>query len=108
MGQVVSVNSRFSVCWYLLKKVLLAKDHPVACETLVGELAAAVRALEAPRVPRAFQHLEDEPVQDELVAATALGDAGWNRHNHRSDRYSTNNVRLGEELQTKVVKSEYK
>lgn len=35
-----------------------------------------IAALEALGVPRAVGHFEDEPVQDQLVAAAALGDGG--------------------------------
>lgn len=58
----------------LLEKILLAEDHAVPGETLVGELTPTLGTLETARVPRPLQHLEDEAVEDQLVAASALRD----------------------------------
>jgi len=39
----------------------------------------ALAALQALGVPRPFQHFKDEAVQDQLVAATALGDRSYKK-----------------------------
>lgn len=59
---------------YLLEKILLAEDHAVSGKTLVGELTPTLGTLETARVPRPLQDLEDEAVEDQLVAASALRD----------------------------------
>lgn len=59
---------------YSLEEVLLAVDAAGAGEAAVGQLHLAVGALEAGAVPVPVQHLQDELVQDVLVAAGALGD----------------------------------
>lgn len=58
----------------LLEKILLAEYHAVSCKTLVGELTRALGTLETARVPRPLQDLEDEAVEDQLVAASTLRD----------------------------------
>ena len=63
---------------YSLEKVLFAENLAVASETLVAELSTTLTALEALGMPRAVQHLEDEAVQDELLATPALGDTSYN------------------------------
>lgn len=59
---------------YSLEEVFLAVDAAGAGEAAVGQLHLAVGALEAGAVPVPVQHLQDELVQDVLVAAGALGD----------------------------------
>lgn len=59
---------------YSLEEILLAVDAAGPGEAALGQLHVAVGALEAGAVPVAVQHLEDELVQDVLVAAGALGD----------------------------------
>lgn len=63
---------------YSLEKVLFAEDVAVAREASLRQLRAAVGALETPRVPRPVQHLQDEPVQNQLRAAPAPWNRGWN------------------------------
>jgi hypothetical protein len=63
---------------YSLEEVLLAEDLAISSETLVAQLSTALAALEALGVPRAVQHLQDEAVQNQLLTAPALGDAGCN------------------------------
>lgn len=58
----------------LLEEVLLAIDAPGPGEAPVSQLHLAVRTLEAGAVPVSVQDLQDELVQDMLVAAGALGD----------------------------------
>lgn len=57
----------------LLEEVLLAVDAPGPGEAPVSQLHLAVCALEAGAVPVSVQDLQDELVQDVLVAARALG-----------------------------------
>lgn len=57
-----------------LEEVLLAVDTPGPGEAPVGQLHLAVCTLEAGAVPVSVQDLEDELVQDMLVAASTLGD----------------------------------
>ena len=57
------------------EEVLLAEELPVLDEALLAELVPAVGALEALGVPVLVQDLQDEPVQDEEAAASALRDA---------------------------------
>lgn len=59
---------------HVLEEVLLAVDAARAGEAPVGQRHLAVGALEAGAVPVPVQHLQDELVQDVLVAARALGD----------------------------------
>ena len=61
---------------YLLEEVLLAEDLAISSETLVAQLSTALAALQALSVPRAIQHLQDEAVQNQLLTATTLRDAG--------------------------------
>lgn len=58
----------------LLEEVLLAVDAPGPGEAPVRQLHLAVCTLEAGAVPVSVQDLQDELVQDMLVAAGALGD----------------------------------
>lgn len=58
----------------LLEEVLLAVDAPGPGEAPVSQLHLAVCTLEAGAVPVSVQDLQDELVQDMLVAAGALGD----------------------------------
>lgn len=55
-----------------LEKVLLAEQLTIPGEALVVQLGMALAALQTLGVPRALQHLQYEPVQDQLVAAAAL------------------------------------
>lgn len=57
-----------------LEEVVLAVDTLPAAEAALGQRRVAVAALEAPAVPVAVQSLEDEAVQDVLVAASTQGD----------------------------------
>lgn len=57
-----------------LKKVVFAVDVTIPSEAFVVQLHLAVGALETTGVPGSFQHLEDEPVQDRLLAPGTL----WN------------------------------
>ena len=57
---------------YLLKEVVFAVDLVALGEALVRQLDEAVGTLEAARVPRPVEHLQDEPVQDRLAAPRAL------------------------------------
>lgn len=57
-----------------LEEVVLAVDALPAAEATLGQGRVAVRALEALAVPVAVQCLEDEAVQDVLVAAGAQRD----------------------------------
>ena len=58
----------------LLEEVFLAVDAPGPGEAPVSQLHLAVRTLEAGAVPVSVQDLQDELVQDMLVAASTLGD----------------------------------
>lgn len=58
----------------LLEEVFLAVDAPGPGEAPVSQLHLAVRTLEARAVPVSVQDLQDELVQDMLVAASALRD----------------------------------
>lgn len=58
----------------LLEEVLLAVDAPGPGEAPVSQLHLAVCTLEAGAVPVSVQDLQDELVQDVLVAASALRD----------------------------------
>lgn len=58
----------------LLEEVLLAVDAPGPGEAPVRQLHLAVCTLEAGAVPVSVQDLQDELVQDVLVAASTLGD----------------------------------
>lgn len=55
----------------LPEEVVPAEELGFPGEALVGEGLAAVHAAHAGRVPRALQHLQQELVQDGLVAARA-------------------------------------
>jgi hypothetical protein len=68
---------------YSLEEVLLAEDLTITGETLVAELPATLAALEALRVPRSVQHLQDEAVQNQFLAASTLRDAGCNKTSNR-------------------------
>lgn len=59
---------------YSLEEILLAIDAAGPGEAALGQLHLAIGALEAGAVPVPVQDLEDELVQDVLVAAGALGD----------------------------------
>lgn len=58
---------------YLLKEILLAEQLTVAGEALVIQLSVALTALQALCMPGPLQHLQYETIQDEFVAAAALG-----------------------------------
>lgn len=58
----------------LLEEVFLAVDTPRPGEAPVSQLHLAVCTLEAGAVPVSVQDLQDELVQDMLVAASALRD----------------------------------
>lgn len=79
-------RSRFGGCAparYSLEEILLAVDAASPGEAAVGQLHLAVGTLEAGAVPVPVQDLEDELVQDVLVAASALGDL-WARGGEKS------------------------
>lgn len=61
---------------YLLEEIVLAEQLTVAGETLFVQLHPTLAALETFGVPRPVGHLEDEPVQDELVTAATFGNGG--------------------------------
>jgi hypothetical protein len=68
---------------YSLEEIVLAEDLTVSGETLVTELPTTFAALEALGVPRPVQHLQDEAVQNQLLATPAFWDAGCNKGNAR-------------------------
>lgn len=69
----------------LLEEVLLAVDAPGPGEAPVSQLHLAVCTLEAGAVPVSVQDLQDELVQDVLVAASALGDLCGERRERRRE-----------------------
>lgn len=69
----------------LLEEVFLAVDAPGPGEAPVGQLHLAVRTLEARAVPVSVQDLQDELVQDMLVAASALRDLCGERRERHSE-----------------------
>lgn len=73
-----------------LEEVLLAVHALPAAEAALGQWRVAVAALEALAVPVTVQRLEDEAVQDVLVAAGAQRDLcrarGHPRQEHRPER----------------------
>jgi hypothetical protein len=71
-----------------LEEVLLAVDTPRPGETPVGQLHLAVCTLEAGAVPVSVQDLQDELVQDVLVAASTLGYLCGERRERGSVRLS--------------------
>lgn len=66
---------------YLPEKVFFAVGVTPSDETLVDQVSPAVGAFEALGVPRAVQHLEDESVQNEAVAAGTSWDSRCNYKN---------------------------
>lgn len=66
-------RSRLHLALNLLEEVFLAVDTPGPGEAPVSQLHLAVCTLEAGAMPVSVQDLQDELVQDMLVAASALG-----------------------------------
>jgi hypothetical protein len=66
---------------YSLEEIVLAEDLTISGETLVTELPITFAAFEALGVPRPVQHLQDETVQNQLLAASTFWDAGCNKTN---------------------------
>lgn len=80
-----------------LEEVLLAVDAPGPGEAPVSQLHLAVCTLEAGAVPMSIQDLQDELIQDVLIAASTLGDLyGEKRERERQCEPST--ARPGPEM----------
>lgn len=58
-------------CTYLPKKICAAEELSLPTETLIGERGVTVEAPDTVRVPRPLQDVQQELVQDRLVAARA-------------------------------------
>lgn len=73
----------------LLEEVFLAVDAPGPGEAPVRQLHLAVCTLEARAVPVSVQDLQDELVQDMLVAAGTLRDLCGERRERQSEPFHT-------------------
>lgn len=77
-----------------LEEVLLAVDAPSPGEAPVSQLHLAVHALEAAAVPVSIQDLQDELIQDVLVATSTLG----NLYGEKRERDSVSLPQLDQAL----------
>ena len=65
------------MCGYPPEEIRPAVELPVPEEAFLREVACAVRALHAGSVPGAVKDVQEEPVQDGPLAASALDHHGW-------------------------------
>jgi len=60
---------------YSLEEVIFAEELSCAGKAFVCQGRIAITAFEALGVPSPFQHLQDEPVQDQIAATATLRNA---------------------------------